>query len=84
MLETRVAGRPNDKTSSIRLLAETLQAEKSFVQRGFIAEHSSESLLVERDGHFWGIWTTDKGQYVWTAAGYSQPGFSIASLPERR
>jgi hypothetical protein len=70
------------KTARLGLLAETLQAETSFVQRGFTAEHSSESLLVERDGHFRGIWTTDKGQYVWTAAGYSQPGFSTASLPE--
>ncbi|HVX36431.1 MAG TPA: hypothetical protein VHC71_09465 [Hyphomicrobium sp.] len=70
------------KTARLGLLAETLQAEKSFVQRGFTVEHSSESLLVERSGHFRGIWTADKDRYVWTAAGYSQPGFSTASLPE--
>ena len=70
------------KTARLELLAETLQAEKSFVQRRFTAEQSSENLLVERDGHFRGIWTTDKDQYVWTAAGYSQPSFSTASLPE--
>ncbi|WP_041321430.1 hypothetical protein [Hyphomicrobium denitrificans] len=70
------------KTARLGLLAEALHAEEGFVHRGFTAEQSFESLLVERDGHFRGIWTADKGRYVWTAAGYSQPSFSTASLPD--
>jgi hypothetical protein len=70
------------KTARLELLAEALQAEEGFVHRGFTAQQSHESLLVERDGHFRGIWTTDKDRYVWTAAGYSQPSFSTASLPD--
>ena len=70
------------ETARLRLLAEALQAEKGFAQHGYTANQASESLLVERHGHFRGIWTTSENRYVWTAAGYSAPGFSTVSLPE--
>jgi hypothetical protein len=70
------------KIPRLGLLAEALQAEKSFTGRGYTAQHASDSVLVERDGHFRGIWTANQGRYVWTAAGYSEPRFSTMSLPE--
>jgi len=70
------------KAIRLGLLAEALQGEERFVQRGFIAKKSAGSLLVERDGHVRGIWTTAKDRFIWTAGGYSQPGFSTVSLPE--
>jgi hypothetical protein len=38
--------------------------------------------VIERAGHFRGIWTSPADRYVWTAAGYSEPTFSTASLPD--
>lgn len=70
------------KTARLGLLAEALKSQRDFVERGFRAQQAPESLLVERHGHFRGIWTAADDRYVWTAAGYSQPSFSTASLPE--
>lgn len=70
------------KAVRLGLLAEALQGDESFVQLGFLAKKSADRLLVERDGHLRGIWTADKEAYVWTAAGYTQPSFRTALLPE--
>ena len=70
------------KTARLGLLAEALRTQTDFVERGFKAKQSPESLLVQRHGHVRGIWTTVGDRYVWTAAGYSQPSFSTISLPE--
>lgn len=70
------------KTSRLGLLAEALRDQESFVGRGFTIKKSARSLLVERHGHFHGIWTADEHEYVWTTAGYSEPSFNTGSLPE--
>jgi hypothetical protein len=70
------------KAARLGLLAEALQTETRFAGRGYTVAQTSDSLLVERDGHFRGIWTAMENRYVWTAAGYSQPSFATGSLPE--
>lgn len=70
------------KAVRLGLLTDALQSDESFVQHGFQAKKSADRLLIERDGHLRGIWTTGKELYTWTAAGYNEPSFSTASLPE--
>jgi len=64
------------------MLSKALEAEAAFAQRGYTMDCTADSLVIERAGHFRGIWTSRAERYVWTAAGYSEPTFSTASLPE--
>ena len=64
------------------MLSKALEAEAAFARRGYTLDYTTDSLVIERAGHFRGIWTSQDDRYVWTAAGYSEPAFSTASLPE--
>lgn len=65
-----------------RLLFEALEDNSTFSQRGFAAHYRPNAVLVERSGHFRGIWTSRAEALVWTAAGYNEPTFATSSLPE--
>jgi hypothetical protein len=69
-------------TTKPRLLAEALQSQQGFVVRGFTAECDSSAVVVQRSGHVRGVWTSNAGRLVWTAAGYNEPKFATRSLPE--
>jgi hypothetical protein len=64
------------------MLSKALETEAVFAQRGYTLNCTADSIVIERAGHFRGIWTSTGDRYVWTAAGYSEPTFSTASLPE--
>jgi hypothetical protein len=71
----------NDKIIP-RLLAEALQDEPDFISRGFTASCDQSAVVIQRSGHVRGVWTNHAGKLVWTAAGYNEPKFATASLPE--
>jgi hypothetical protein len=65
------------------LLLEALKNEEDFRNRGFTADFgASGGVVIERSGHFRGIWTSRAGQFVWTAAGYNEPNFQTSSVPD--
>ncbi len=71
-----------DKTR-VWLLLEALRNAEGFGSRGFTAAHEPPcGVIIERAGHFRGIWTIDADQFTWVAAGYNGANFITASLRE--
>lgn len=55
-------------------LLSQLLAHEVLALRGFSFDHADrEGIIVERWGHFVGLWHFDGEVYVWTPAGYSEP-----------
>ncbi len=63
------------------LLLEALRNVEGFGSRGFTAAYEPPSgVVIERAGHFRGIWAIDADQFTWVAAGYNEANFATASL----
>jgi len=82
LVQFHLSGFAMNEKARLWMLSKALEAEAAFVQRGYTIACTADRLVIERAGHFRGIWTSPADRYVWTAAGYSEPTFSTASLPE--
>lgn len=67
----------------IRLFLEALQSEETLRARGFTAVRDPRNgIIIQRGGHFRGLWTNCSDEFVWIPAGYSQPTKVSSSISE--
>jgi len=65
-----------------RLLLEALRSHEDLRRRGYTADLRGGRIIVERAGHFRGIWVKTADCFAWAAAGYNEPTFSTSSPAE--
>jgi len=68
-------------TARARLLYDALQSDEAFAARGFKAVYDPAiGVILERAGHFRGLWTTWADHYMWIAGGTSEASFATPTL----
>lgn len=65
-----------------RLLLEALRSNSEIRRHGYTADLRGGTIIIERAGHFRGIWVKNADCFAWAAAGYNEPTFSTSSLTE--